>query len=193
MTVLFTPFIIAQIIGFIGYGLYAYSSYQKTRFSLLFLEAIGCLVVAAHWAILDMPTLALMNIVYVYMGVLSLAFIRFPAVKPLLYLSFPIIFYLSFAGWGGQLYSLMAICATLIGVAATLFAVCSKLCVDMYRLRLLSLLSSTLWLSCGILAGSIPQIIACGVFAFGHYKSLQRLKRDMPQNITCPIGEVEVA
>ena len=182
MTVLFTPFIIAQIIGFIGYGLYAYSSYQKTRFSLLFLEAIGCLVVAAHWAILDMPTLSLMNIVYVYMGVLSLAFIRFPAVKPLLYLSFPIIFYLSFAGWGGQLYSLMAICATLIGVAATLFAVCSKLCVDMYRLRLLSLL-----------AGSIPQIIACGVFAFGHYKSLQRLKRDMPQNIICPMGEVEVA
>lgn len=186
MTVFFSPFIIAQILGFIGYALYAYSSYQKTRFSLLSLEAAGCLVVAAHWAMLSMPTLALMNIVYVYMGVLSLAFVRFPAIKPLLYLSFPIIFYLSFAGWGGQLYSLMAICATLVGALATIFAVCSKLYVDMYRLRLLSLLSSTLWVACGLLAGSIPQIIACGIFAFGHFKYIQQLRRNAAQASICP-------
>lgn|GEM_PF-3513771 len=172
---LFSAFVLAQIIGFIGYGIYAYSSYQKNRFALLSVEAAGCLVVALHWAILDMPTIALMNIVYVYMGVLSLAFIRFPAVKPLLYLSFPIIFYLSFAGWGGQLYSLIAICATMVGVAATTLAVCSKLCADIFRLRLFSLLSAALWVACGIFAGSVPQIIACGIFAYGHGRHLHAL------------------
>ncbi len=177
---LFSAFVLAQIIGFVGYGLYAYSSYQKNRFALLSIEAAGCLVVALHWAILDMPTIALMNIVYVYMGVLSLTFVRYPAVKPLLYLSFPIIFYLSFAGWGGQLYSLIAICATMVGVAATTLAVCSKLCADIFRLRLFSLLSAALWVACGIFAGSVPQIIACGIFAYGHLKHLQLLRREKP-------------
>ena len=178
MSVLISSFMIAQIVGFVGYALYAFSSFQKNRFTLLFIESAGCFIVAAHWLILNMPTLALMNLVYVYMGVLSIAFVRFPKLKPLLYLSFPLIFALSLSGWGGQLYSLLAISATMVGALATTLAVCSKLCVDMTRLRLLSLLSSTLWVACGIFAGSIPQILACGVFAYGHFKNLQLLRSE---------------
>ena len=65
----------------------------------------------------------------------------------------------------------------MVGVFATTLAVCSKLCADMFRLRLLSLLSATLWVACGIFAGSIPQIIACGLFAYGHARHLQELRR----------------
>ena len=169
-TVLATVFI--QVIGAIGYITYVASSFQTSRMKLLALEIVGCGFIALQWYMMGFATVALMNLVYVYLGVVSLGLERFPKARGLLVMSFPLIAILTMASWQGATLGLLAICATLLSVLATGLAVCSKFCIDIYRLRVFSLLSTVIWIMCGLIGGSIPQIIACSAFAYGHIRAL---------------------
>lgn len=179
-------FLFIQLVGFCGYSLYVASSFQKSRFMLLAIEAAGCGVVALHWLMMNMETIAWMNFVYVYLSVVSLAVVKYPKARIFLALSIPMIFVLTAMSWEGSVSGMIAIVATGLGVVATLLAVLSKFCADMFKLRALSLISSTLWVTCGLFAGSVAQIVACGAFAYGHYLGLKKLAAERDTQATIP-------
>ncbi len=170
-------FILAQICGVIGYGFYALSPLMKDRWTLLAVEALGCAIVALHWVILELPTVALMNAVYVYIGIISIQIEKHPKAKYGLHLSFPILFLLTALGWQDMALTTANIAATIVGIGATAITVASKYCLDLAKLRLLSAISALLWVICGIIAVSIPQIIACMLFMIGHIHELRKLKK----------------
>lgn len=167
------PFAVAQFFAVFGYCMYVVSSLMKSRVKLLALEALGCFAIALHWFLLEMPVIGMMNLVYVYMSVVGMLIAQFPWARQALALSFPLLLAATILNFdGASTQGLVAVAATLIGLVATTLGILSKYCVDMIKLRLLSVAGTTLWLACAIISGSIVPIIAMALFGLGHARGL---------------------
>ena len=161
-------FIIAQIIGAIGYALAVYATQFKKRTHLLYMEAFATSLIALQWLILSMPILAALNIGASIVCLLGVVREKHPMGEKIYMLSIPIMLGAILLGWENTWVSYLA-------AFSQIFYLSARFCIDMLKLRIFTMTNTSMWFFMNSTSGSIPGAISNLCYLFGHYRKVSEL------------------
>lgn len=145
-------FIIAQILGAVGYSLLAFSFFKKSKKEILFIQIFAYIGFTTHYLLLDALTGTACNI----LGFIALIFIYFLSndekkKKILVLILIPLLIAMSFLSYE-NLFSLFPVFACLL----TFNSFLSK---DENKIRFIGIISATCWLIYAIIHVSYSAIV----------------------------------
>ncbi len=162
-------FLLAQIIGIIGYAVYASSGYFKHRKNILIIDALGCAICFIHWQLLGDMRLAWSNIIWLYVALLGLLQGQSKFDKPLLSLSFVMVSIMMYFNWENRITDYTILIGNYIAISV-------KYYTNIIKFRRQSCISFSFVVVHAALAGSIPGTI-CGLASlFAHAYNYLLLK-----------------
>lgn len=161
-------FILAQLIGLFGYGLYVAGPYHRERQKVLQMDMLACLVLMVQWALLFQPLLVMNNLLGMLSSLVVLSGCR-PAVKSNLLLAFYPLTFLVFAPfWTGHPADVLALCAVLTMLTA-------RRVETELSFRIWAFSSGIFLIMAGFMAGSVPAVMFNAVFVLGHLQTIVML------------------
>lgn len=162
-------FLLAQIIGIIGYAVYASSGYFKNRKNILLVDALGCAICFVHWQLLGDMRLAWSNIIWLYVALLGLLQGQSKFDKPLLSLSFVMVSVMMYFNWENRITDYTILIGNYVAISV-------KYYTDIIKFRRQSCISFSFVVAHAALAGSIPGTICGLVSLFAHAYNYLLLK-----------------
>ena len=156
-----TPYIIAQLVGFLGYLFLITAPNFSEKKQIIKIELIACSLLCAQWALLGHSNLIVLNILNIMVTLIVLNFAgKTNKIIPIFYPLGCFIFLIISKGT-----AIDALC-----IIAFFAFTRAKISQDMHTFRSFSVMAGTTFMLCGLIALSIPAIIFNGIFAFGHLK-----------------------
>ena len=145
-------FIIAQILGTIGYSLLAYSYFKKSKKKILYIQIFAYIGFTTHYFLLGASTGAVCNV----LGLISLILIYFVSdnekkKKTLVLILIPLLILMSFLSYE-NIYSIFP-------VIGCLLTFCSFLSHNENKIRFIGIISAACWLIYAIIHVSYSAII----------------------------------
>jgi len=157
-----------QLFGALGYGLYVGSGFFQKRFMILLAELFGGVIVAVQWVLLDAPSVAAMNFLFAYTALMGILVVHFPRAKYFYMLNVPMaVVLLALLGQGSS-YDILVF-------VASLPYLCAKYFRDVFKLRVISMSGSLMWLIINTSMGSIPGMFCSLGYIISHGWSCLRM------------------
>ena len=161
-------YIIAQLVGFLGYIFYVSAPHLKTKNNIMCTELIAYTILCAQWYLLEQHSLLALNAITAIATIAILHTDRKYWIKKALPLLYPTGIALIIWTSKGSLIDIIAICAFIC-------AMHSKLSNDILEFRGYALLTGTILTISSAMAHSIPATIFNFVFSIGHAKNIHAL------------------
>lgn len=156
-----TPYIIAQLVGFLGYLFLITAPNFSDKKQIIKIELIACSLLCAQWTLLGHSTLIVLNVLNIMVTLIVLNFAgKTNKIIPIFYPLGCLIFLIVSNGT-----ALDALC-----IIAFFAFTRAKISQDMLTFRTFSFMAGATFMLCGLIALSIPAVIFNAIFAFGHLK-----------------------
>lgn len=164
-----TEFIIAQIVGFFGYSLYACASFAKSKRENLIFEIATLFLIIAHWYMLNEMVFVLCNLIWIYFSFAGLVKDKHKKLGTLMLLSsVPMILIASLSQWSGHLTDY----TILIGMYVVL---ASRYFTNEFNFRCVCVASALFALFNVSWTASVPSIVFSIIFLVGHLRAVHML------------------
>lgn len=154
-------YIIAQLIGFVGYLFYIAAPCFKTKTSIIQMDIIACVILCAQWYLLGQPSLLVLNALGLVISISALMAKNDERISKYLFLLYPI----------GCLSIILVSEGSFIDILALVafcFIVASKTSLEISAFRTYAIVGGTILIASGAIALSIPAVIFNTVFIGAH-------------------------
>ena len=163
-----STYIIAQLIGFLGYIFYVSAPHFKTKNHIMCTELIAYSILCAQWHLLEQDSLLALNAISAIATITILNADRTYWLKKILPLFYPTGIALILWASKGSLIDIIAICAFICAMR-------SKLSNNIIEFRGYALFTGSILTISSIIALSIPATIFNFIFSLGHAKNIYAL------------------
>lgn len=163
-------FIWAQLLGFLGYALVAWSPRFESRAKILLMEMVGFVFIFAQFLLLQIEVAIFTSFINAYIAFAGMLIMRSPALAFLKLLGIPMLCGAAFVSYEA---SLSYFCAIML-IPALMTA---KFCKDMMFFRLFSICGGVLWIVFAAVNMVVPSLLFGLLFVYGHTVELWKLKR----------------
>jgi len=161
-------YVIAQIIGLVGFGFYTAAPYFKSRMSILKMELIGCIVICLHWHVLGFPVMFWNNVIWVYMILASMLKDKHKGADTLISMAYILVLINTYFNWEGALIDYAVFCSTNLAITCRYFK-------DLLRFRSFAFSGGIFSVIGSCCTLSATAILFNVIFTLGHARGLSQL------------------
>ncbi len=158
-------YILAQIIGFLGYLFYIGAPHFRTQTRIMQMDTVGHMILCVQWYLLMQPSLLILNILVLLTSLSALGCQKHKQFKKYLVLLYPVGCFSIIAVSQGTFVDVLAL-------SAFCFTVASKSSQDILIFRKYAVISGAILITAGALALSLPATVFNLMFAMGHFNKI---------------------
>jgi len=165
-------FIIAQVIGFIGYIFYISAPHLKTQKTIMQFGAVAYILLGVQWYMLDQHALLMVNTLGLLLSTAALEAQHNKRTAKLLPLFYPIgfcAFYLTAQGTAIDIICMLSFC----------FCIASKSSKEIVPFRFYAILSGILLTIAGAMALCLPALLFNFMFTAAHFQKILPAKKSL--------------